>query len=100
MIVNVTDTTVTLSWMLPVSPNGIITEYRVRFVRSDNNVNRTRDTMNNNLMYTVMGLASNTEYAFEVRAFTRVGSGPYSDGTVTVHTSKLSVSMVVLNSRD
>ena len=95
MIVDVTDTTVTLSWLPPSMPNGIITEYRVRFSRSDNNDSRTQDTMNNILMYTVTGLTSNTEYTFEVRAFTVVGSGPYSDGTVTVRTSKLSVSMIV-----
>ena len=62
--------------------------------------------MNNISMYTVTGLASNTDYTFAVRAFTRVGSGPFSDDTV--RTSKLSVtvvvlislSTVVLNSRD
>ena len=95
MIVDVTDTTVTLSWSPPSMPNGIITQYRVRFSRSDNSDSRTRDTMNYILMYTVTGLASNTEYTFEVRAFTRVGGGDFSDDTVTVRTSKLSVSMVV-----
>ena len=93
MIVDVTDTTVTSSWNIPSMPNGIITEYRVRFSRSDNNDIWTQDTMNNIL--TVTGLTSNTEYTFEVRAFTVVGSGPYSDDTVTVRTSKLSVSMIV-----
>ena len=97
MTVDVTDTTVTLSWLPPSMPNGIITEYQVRYSRSDNSDSRTQNAINNNLMYTATGLASNTEYAFEVRAFTRVGSGPYSDDTVTVRTSKLSVSMVVLN---
>ena len=97
MIVDVTDTTVTLSWSLPSMPNGIITEYRIRFSRSDNNDSDIQNTMNSISMYTVTGLASNTEYTFEVRAFTRVGSGPYSDDTVTVRTSKLSVSMVVLS---
>ena len=94
MMVDVTDTAVTLSWSPPDMPNGIIEKYRVRFSRSDNSGSRTQDTMNNNLTYTVTGLASNTEYTFEVRAFTRVGSGPFSDDTVTVRTSKLSVSSV------
>ena len=93
---NVTDTTVTLSWLPPDPPNGIITNYRIRFSRSDNNDSQTQDTMNNISMYTVTGLDSNTEYTFEVRAFTRVGSGPYSDDTVIVYTSKLSVSMVTV----
>ena len=97
MIVEVTDTTVTVSWMPPSMPNGIITNYRVQFPRIGSSGNIVRDTMNNISMYTVTGLASNTEYTFEVRAFTRVGSGPFSDDTVTVHTSKLLVSTVVLN---
>ena len=88
MTVNVTDATVTLSWLPPSMPNGVITQYRVRFLRTDNNDSRTRDTVNNILMYTVTGLM-NTEYTFEVRAFTRVGSGSYSDDTVTVFVGKL-----------
>ena len=94
MMVYVTDTTVTLSWLPSSMPNGIITEYRVRFSRSDNSDNYIQDTRNNILMYTVTGLAGNTEYTFAVRAFTRVGSGPYSDDTITVRTSKLSLSRV------
>ena len=100
MIVDVNKTTVTLSWMPPDPPNGIISQYQVRYPRIGSSGSESRNTMNNILMYTVTGLASNTEYTFEVRAFTRVGSGPYSNDTVTVRTSKLSVSMIVLNSRD
>ena len=96
MIVDATDTTVTLSWMSPDPPNGIITRYRVRYRISGSSNNTSQDTTNNISMYTVTGLASITEYVFEVRAFTRVGSGPYSDDTLTVRTSKLSVSMIVL----
>ena len=86
MIVDVTDTTVILSWLPPDPPNGIITEYRVRFSRSDNNDSRTQDTMNN--MVTVTELTSNTEYTFQVRAFTVVGRGPPSN-VVTAFVGKL-----------
>ena len=41
MVVNITNTTVTLSWMPPDSPNGIITHYQVQYKRSDNSGNFT-----------------------------------------------------------
>ena len=77
MILNDTDTTVTLSWMSPDPPNGIISQYRVQYRRSDSsspNYNSI-DTNTNDLTYTVSGL-DNTEYDFRVRAGTVVG---YSD---------------------
>ena len=89
MIVDVTDTTVTLSWMPPVSPNGIITRYQVQFRPNDNSDDfNQQSTCSALTTVTVMGLMSNTEYVFEVRATTRVGNGPFSNN-VTVHTGKL-----------
>ena len=77
MIVNVTDTTVTLSWMSPDPPNGIITQYRVQYSISDHDNYMSIDTNTNDLTYTVTGLSTNTEYDFRVRADTVVGhSGP------------------------
>ena len=38
MIVDVTDTTVTLSWMPPDPPNGIITNYRVQYSISNQDI--------------------------------------------------------------
>ena len=73
MIVDVTDTTVTLSWMPPDPPNGIITSYRVQYKRSDHSSYSSIDTMNTDLTYTVTGLITNTEYDFRVRADAAVG---------------------------
>ena len=87
-MVGVTDTKVTLSWTSPDPPNGIITRYRVQYRISGSSNKMIQDTTNNISKYTVTGLTSNTEYIFEVSAFTRVESGPYSDA-VTVHTGKL-----------
>ena len=75
MIVGVTDTTVTLSWILPDPPNGIIRSYRVQHKRTDSSSPsyNSFDTMTNDLTYTVTGLSTNTEYDFRVRADTVVG---------------------------
>ena len=89
MVVNVTDTTVSLSWMPPNTPNGIITQYQLQYRRSDNTTNITSlDITNDTLTYTVTGLSSNTEYVFTVRAFTAVGHGNASN-EVTDYTGKL-----------
>ena len=75
MITFVTDTTVTLSWMSPDPPNGIITNYRVQYRRNGSRSLSyySIDTITNNLTYTVTGLNTNTEYNFRVRADTVVG---------------------------
>ena len=75
MIVDVIDTTVTLSWMSPDPPNGIITNYRVQYRRTDSSSfdYNSIDTNTNDLIYTVTGLSTNIEYDFQVRADTVVG---------------------------
>ena len=89
MIVSITNTTVSLSWMPPDTPNGIITQYQLQYRRSDNTTNITSlNIANDNLTYTVTGLSSNTEYVFTVRAFTAVGHGNASN-EVTDYTGKL-----------
>ena len=88
MIVDVTDTTVTLSWMSPDPPNGIITNYRVQY-RSDRSSYIQIDTNTNDLTYTytVTGLSTNTEYDFRVRAYTVVGRS-YRSNVVTAFVGK------------
>ena len=91
MVVTTTDTTVTLSWMPPDPPNGIITQYQVQYRRSDSSDSYvTTRTMTNDLTYTVTGLTANTEYDFRVRAATVVARGPPSN-VVTVVVGKLKV---------
>ena len=88
MIGQVTDTTVTLSWMPPDPPNGIITSYRVQYKRSDHSSYSSIDTMNTDLTYTVTGLTTNTEYDFRIRADTVVGRSDPSN-VVTALVGKL-----------
>ena len=73
MLEDVTDTTVTLSWMPPDPPNGIITNYRVQYSISNRDSYTSIDINTNDLTYTVTGLSTNTEYDFRVRADTVVG---------------------------
>ena len=88
MIVNVTDTTVTLSWMSPDPPNGIIRNYQVQYSISDRDNYNSINTMTNDLTYTVTGLSTNTEYDFRVRADTVVGRSDPSN-VVTAFVGKL-----------
>lgn len=90
MIVDVTDTTVTLSWMSPDPPNGIITNYRVQYRRSDSSSPDYNSINTNSLTYTVTGLTTNTEYDFRVRADTVVGRSDPSN-VVTALAGKLLV---------
>ena len=93
MVVDSTNTTVTLSWMPPDPPNGIITQYQVQYRR-----NNARDSFTDNEVnisatdrtYTVTGLMIATEYRFRVRAFTAVGRGDPSN-SVDVFIGKLNM---------
>ena len=91
MVANVTNTTVTLSWTPPDTPNGIITQYQIQYRKNDSGSGSKFTSLNianADLTYTVTELTSNTEYVFRVRAFTVVGHGPLSS-EVTTLTSKL-----------
>ena len=73
---------VTLSWMAPTTPNGIIIQYEVQY-----SVNSTTSLVNftDTLMDTVEGLLPGTIYTLQIRAYTRVGAGPFS-GMITLMT--------------
>ena len=84
---NTADTTVTLSWMEPSMENGIIIVYQLEYgtVGGDQRFKFSQNSTS--LFATVAGLSPSTEYEFRVVAFTRVGSGPYSN-IVTSTTSR------------
>ena len=88
MIVNYTDTTVTISWMPPHSPNGEIIQYRILFDSdgSFTTVNTTAD----DLSYKATGLMPGNRYRFSVTAVTVVGEGNPSN-IVDVSVGKLNV---------
>ena len=76
-IVNTTDSTVTLSWMPPDPPNGIITQYELQYRRVGGSYTSLQP-LNTDLTRTVTGLTSGTQYEFRVRARTTVGYGSFS----------------------
>ena len=82
LVIDSTDTSVTLSWMPPDPTNGIITQYQMQYRRNDNSGDSFADNEVNimatdltDMTYTVTGLMTATEYRFRVRAFTVVGQG-------------------------
>ena len=94
-VVNVTDTTVTLSWMSPDPPNGIITNYQVQYRRSDSSSYTSIDTNTTDLTYTVTGLMTDTEYVFRVRADTQAGRS-YPSNVVTAFVGKFFTTVTVI----
>ena len=68
--------------MPPDTPNGIIIQYEVQY-----NVNSTTSLVNftDTLMGTVERLSPGTIYTLQIRAYTRVGAGPFSN-SITVMT--------------
>ena len=79
---DIQSTFVTLSWMSPDTPNGIIIQYEVQY-----SVNSTTSLVNltDTLMGTVQGLSPGEVYTLQIRAYTRAGAGPFSD-SITVMT--------------
>ncbi|XP_069719762.1 ephrin type-B receptor 5 isoform X2 [Phaenicophaeus curvirostris] len=73
-----TTTSITLSWPQPDQPNGIILDYQLRYFDKaedeDNSFTLTSETN----MATISNLSPGKIYAFQVRARTAVGYGPYS----------------------
>ena len=77
-VINVGIDTISISWNIPTIPNGIITVYVIRYRESDNNglYNITNTT---NIQYSIEGLLPNTNYTIEVRAYTSIGPGDWSN---------------------
>ena len=70
----VTSTTVTLKWIPPETPNGVITRYSVQY--GERVINKFGSEALNSLTGTVEGLSPNTSYVLQLTAHTRVGPGP------------------------
>jgi len=81
-IVSINSSSVTLQWMPPDTPNGIITQYSLQSSDMTSIANLSSDV----LMFTVGGLSPDTMYGLQLRAHTSVGEGPPT--SVTVITSK------------
>ena len=91
-IVNTTDSTVTLSWMPPDPPNGIITQYELQYRIAGSSSGYT-SLVTTDLTRTITGLDNNTEYEFRVRARTTVGYGNFS--IIATNHSKLVITCII-----
>ncbi|XP_022109752.1 receptor-type tyrosine-protein phosphatase kappa-like isoform X2 [Acanthaster planci] len=76
-IQNVDDVSITVKWSEPDPPQGIITQYNVRYRRDGETKNKT-DTDVTPLVYSIMSLDTNVTYYVQVQAETSVGAGPWS----------------------
>ena len=62
----------------PIERNGIITEYEVEYNQSTFDINTTQTVTVNSTMAELTGLHEYVDYSIRVRAYTRVGAGPYT----------------------
>ncbi|XP_069743194.1 ephrin type-A receptor 7 isoform X1 [Narcine bancroftii] len=70
--------TVNLSWKEPAHPNGVITEYEIKYYEK-NLKDRTYSTVKStSTSTTINNLKPGTAYIFQIRAFTTAGYGNYS----------------------
>jgi len=79
MVDSVTDDTVTLSWMKPDPPNGIIIDYEIRHTCCGEILPYHMLSGITAHTFTIGRLAANTELCYRVRAETRIGIGNFSD---------------------
>ena len=74
---------VTLTWLSPVHPSGVIQFYQLQWASSGGS---TRvNTTDNSTTIVLSNLVPGTQYNFSVRAFT-VAFGPFSD-QITIYTA-------------
>ena len=83
-------TTIIVTWdsVPPIDQNGIITMYEVLYEPLET-FGGTIQTMTINVIapemsVVLMNLQEFVNYNISVRAYTRVGDGPYSDGTIEI----------------
>ena len=80
---SLTSTEILVSWseVPAIDRNGIITQYEVAYTQTTFDGNTFQSVMVNSTstMTLLTGLHEYVEYSIQVRAYTSVGPGPYSD---------------------
>ena len=73
---------INITWNIPSVHNGVIIVYEIRYRESNSNgpYNMTNTT---NTQHSIGGLLPNTNYTIEVRAYTIVGPGEWTDTQVS-----------------
>ncbi|XP_048517470.1 tyrosine-protein phosphatase 99A isoform X3 [Dendroctonus ponderosae] len=83
-VINVTDTTMTLQWIIPEQPNGVIKGYRIYY---DDGVNTLYVTDKSDLgefvkTFVLTNLVPDKKYALKVKCFNHRNEGNFSEVTV------------------
>uniref|UniRef100_A0A674DJL6 Ephrin type-A receptor 7 n=1 Tax=Salmo trutta TaxID=8032 RepID=A0A674DJL6_SALTR len=68
---------VQLSWQEPEQPNGVITEYEIKYYEKDQKDRIYSTVKSRSTSATVNNLKPSTAYVFQIRAFTTAGYGTY-----------------------
>ncbi|KAJ8356039.1 hypothetical protein SKAU_G00188330 [Synaphobranchus kaupii] len=68
---------VQLSWQEPELPNGVITEYEIKYYEKDQKDRIYSTVKSRSTSATVNNLKPSTAYVFQIRAFTAAGYGTY-----------------------
>ncbi|XP_044024741.1 ephrin type-A receptor 7 isoform X2 [Siniperca chuatsi] len=66
-----------LSWQEPHQPNGVITEYEIKYYEKDQKDRIYSTVRSKSTSATVNNLRPSTAYVFQIRAFTEAGYGTY-----------------------
>ncbi|XP_063758093.1 ephrin type-A receptor 7 isoform X2 [Eleginops maclovinus] len=66
-----------LSWQEPQQPNGVITEYEIKYYQKDQKDRVYSTVRSKSTSATVNNLKPNTSYVFQIRAFTEAGYGTF-----------------------
>uniref|UniRef100_A0A8D0C503 receptor protein-tyrosine kinase n=1 Tax=Salvator merianae TaxID=96440 RepID=A0A8D0C503_SALMN len=69
---------VELSWQEPEHPNGVITEYEIKYYEKDQRERTYSTVKTKSTSVSVNNLKPGTVYVFQIRAFTAAGYGNYS----------------------
>ncbi|KAG5846729.1 ephrin type-A receptor 7 isoform X1 [Anguilla anguilla] len=73
----VQERSVQLSWQEPEQPNGVITEYEIKYYEKDQKDRIYSTVKSRSTSATVNNLKPSTAYVFQIRAFTAAGYGTY-----------------------
>ncbi|KAM4521740.1 ephrin type-A receptor 7 isoform 2-T2 [Odontesthes bonariensis] len=68
---------VQLSWQQPQQPNGVITEYEIKYYEKEQKDRIYSTVRSKSTSATVNNLKPSTAYVFQIRAFTAAGYGTY-----------------------
>ena len=73
-------TSITVSWLeVPaIDQNGIIIEYEVEYTQNTFDINMNQSVMINSTNVELIDLHEYVQYSIRVRAYTSIGSGPYT----------------------